>query len=391
MNDRYRLGGVANDRLLTTLRALVGRENDLLAELLAHLAELDERGLCLELGYSSLFKYCVEALGFCESSAGRRIAAARVCRKYPEAFGRVANGELKLSVLVLLNKYLSLENAGELFAACSRKSYEQAELLLAARFPKPDVRDLVRRLPARAESAPDIGCKVGSSVSGAGVVSVSMQNSSDGAELSGAAVFPRQTASMPTNTPSRPGAVKPLSAERFSVNFTADAEFCELLEEVRALVSHAEPRGDLMSVMKRGLKALKSELLKKRFGVGRRPRRVRVNAAGKGARTRHVAADVSRAVWERDGGRCTFCSAEGRRCSERRLLQLDHIHPYAVGGRATIGNLRLRCRAHNLHAARIYFGARFMRASLRRVRAAVRCGAGSASRHRVEDGPARQP
>ena len=32
---------VANDRLLATLRALVGRERDLLAELLAHLAELD--------------------------------------------------------------------------------------------------------------------------------------------------------------------------------------------------------------------------------------------------------------------------------------------------------------------------------------------------------------
>ena len=370
MNDRYRLGGVANDRLLATLRALVGRENDLLAELLAHLAELDERGLCLELGYSSLFKYGVEALGFCESSAGRRIAAARVCRKYPEAFGRVANGELKLSVLVLLNKYLSLENAGELLAACSRKSYEQVELLLAARFPRPDVRDLVRRLPARAESTPDIGCKVASSASGTGVVSGSSAASAGGAELSAAALVPLQTVTMPTNRTHRTGTVKPLSAERFSVNFTADAEFRELLEEVRALVSHAEPRGDLMSVMKRGLKALKSELLKKRFGVGRKPRRARVNAAGTGfaTRTRHVAADVSRAVRERDGGRCTFCSADGRRCSERRLLQLDHVHPYARGGRATIGNLRLRCRAHNLHAARIYFGARFMRASLRWVR-----------------------
>src|SRR5882724_1707831 len=183
MNDRYRLGGVANDRLLATLRALVGRENDLLAELLAHLAELDERQLCLELGYSSLFKYCVEALGFCESSAGRRIAAARVCRKYPEAFARVANGELKLSVLVLLNKYLSPENAGELFAACSCKSYEQVELLLAARFPKPDVRDLVRRLPARAVSTPHIGCEVASSAASACVASVSGAESRGGAEL----------------------------------------------------------------------------------------------------------------------------------------------------------------------------------------------------------------
>ena len=339
------------------------RQNDLLSDVLAHLAELDERGLCLELGYSSLFMYCCEVLGFSKSSAGRRIAAARVCRRYPEAFARVANGELKLSVLVELNKYLSSENAAELFAACSGKNYEQVELLLAARFPKPDVRDLVRRLRARARTTPDIGCGSASSASSTATAA--------GAEPSTSPLVPA-----PANQPHRAGAVKPLSAERFSVNFTADAEFRELLEEVRALVSHSQPKGDLMNVMKRGLQALKSELLKKRFGVGRKPRRARMNADGTASatRTRHVAADVSRAVWERDGGRCTCCSADGRRCTERHFLQLDHVHPYAVGGKATLGNLRLRCRAHNLHAARIYFGAKFMRASLRRVRAGSRRG-----------------
>jgi hypothetical protein len=120
------------------------------------LAELDRRELCVAIGYSSLFAYCTEALRFCKSSAGRRIAAARVCRDYPEAFTRVANGELHLSVLCALRPHLNAENASELFAACARKSYEQVELLLAARFPKPDVRDLVRRLPERV-GAPHVG------------------------------------------------------------------------------------------------------------------------------------------------------------------------------------------------------------------------------------------
>src|SRR3954466_10004810 len=57
------------------------------------------------------------------------------------------------------------------------------------------------------------------------------------------------------------GAVKPLSADRFSVNFTADGQFRDLLEEVRALLSHSEPKGDLNGVMKRGLEALRCELL----------------------------------------------------------------------------------------------------------------------------------
>ncbi len=174
------------------------------------------------------------------------------------------------------------------------------------------------------------------------------------------------------------GTVKPLSAERFSVNFTADSEFhpsgCseaarELLEEVRALISHSEPKGDLMRVMKRGLQALRAEVLKKRFGVGRKPRRVRSKAGGRlAARTRYVAADVTRAVWLRDGGRCTACGPDGKRCAERRLLQLDHVQPFSSGGESTIGNLRLRCRAHNLHAARRHFGKRFMRVALRRAR-----------------------
>jgi hypothetical protein len=157
MHQRYRLGGLEDDQLLAALSGLVRRENDSLSDLLAHLAELDERELCLALGYSSLFAYCTEALGFCKSSAGRRIAAARVCREHPEAFARVATGELQLSVLSALRSHLNAQNATELFAACSRKSYEQVEALLAARFPKPDVRDLIRRLPAPALGTPPIG------------------------------------------------------------------------------------------------------------------------------------------------------------------------------------------------------------------------------------------
>lgn len=122
MNDRYRLGGLEDDQLLAALSGLVRRENDSLSDLLAHLAELDERALCIALGYSSLFAYCTEALGFCKSSAGRRIAAARVCRDFPEAFVRVANGELQLSVLCALRPHLNAVNA----VSCSRRAAARA-------------------------------------------------------------------------------------------------------------------------------------------------------------------------------------------------------------------------------------------------------------------------
>jgi 5-methylcytosine-specific restriction endonuclease McrA len=387
MNDRYRLGGLGDDQLLAALSALVKRENDCLSELLAHLAELDRRELCIALGYSSLFAYCTEALGFCKSSAGRRIAAARVCRDYPEAFTRVANGELQLSVLCALRPHLNAENSEELFAACSRKSYEQVEGLLAARFPKPDVRDLIRRLPAPRVGTPHIGSKE---------IETQPNQIKPDAPLTEAMTEPARTQvnqklGEGPRPPAQRDAVKPLSADRFSVNFTADGEFRELLEEVRALLSHSEPKGDLLTVMKRGLEALRGELLKKRFGVGRKPRRVNSRTSEPryasesperqtSKRTRHVAAAVAREVYVRDQGRCTFCADDGRRCGERRLLQLDHVIPHAEGGEPTVTNLRLRCRAHNLHTARAHFGREYVRAAAERARERPLCAGVTAER-----------
>src|SRR6478609_3541192 len=154
----YRLKSMADHELLAGLSSIVGRRNQITAEFLAYLAELDQRQLFLSLGFSSLFEYCVEALGLCESTAGRHIGAARVCRNHPAVFAMVASGTLHASALSLMRKHLTSENAGELFELCSRRSARQVEELLAARFPRPDVRELIRRLPARATPTLDVGC-----------------------------------------------------------------------------------------------------------------------------------------------------------------------------------------------------------------------------------------
>src|SRR5881394_4009178 len=162
-----RLKSLADDELLAGLSRIVARRNQITAEFLAYLAELDERQIFLDRGYASLFEYCVEALRLCEATAGRHIAAARVCRRHPEVFAMVASGALHASALSLLRKHLTPENARELFALCKHRSARKVDELLAARFPRPDVRDLVRRLtrfaipegvPARAGITLDLGC-----------------------------------------------------------------------------------------------------------------------------------------------------------------------------------------------------------------------------------------
>src|SRR3982751_1214060 len=121
----YRLKSLADDELLAGLSRIVGRRNQITTEFLAYLAELDERQLVLDLGFSSLFEYCVQALGLCESTAGRHIAAARVCRNHPQVFALVASGALHASALSLLKKHLTTENAAELFELCKHRSARQ--------------------------------------------------------------------------------------------------------------------------------------------------------------------------------------------------------------------------------------------------------------------------
>jgi hypothetical protein len=53
-------------------------------------------------------------------------------------------------------------------------------------------------------------------------------------------------------------------------------------------------------------------------------------------------------------------SPGGRRCEDRRRLELDHIEPVALGGPSTVDCLRLRCRAHNILHAEETFGRVFM-------------------------------
>jgi 5-methylcytosine-specific restriction endonuclease McrA len=71
--------------------------------------------------------------------------------------------------------------------------------------------------------------------------------------------------------------------------------------------------------------------------------------------SRYIPRRVRDQVYARDGGRCAFVSAGGRRCASTWDLQIDHIVPFARGGDSSPSNLRLLCGRHNrLEAERAY-------------------------------------
>jgi 5-methylcytosine-specific restriction endonuclease McrA len=78
-------------------------------------------------------------------------------------------------------------------------------------------------------------------------------------------------------------------------------------------------------------------------------------------RGRYVPAAVRRAVWKRDGGRCTYVDSRGRRCRETSHLELHHEEPHARKGLPSASNMSLRCRVHNALAAEQDFGREFVR------------------------------
>jgi len=88
------------------------------------------------------------------------------------------------------------------------------------------------------------------------------------------------------------------------------------------------------------------------------------HAAQTGKCARYVSVMVRREVHGRDGGRCAFVSADGRRCTARAFLQLDHVEPFARFGGSELWNIRLLCRAHNILHARNCFGAMHIMAKI---------------------------
>ena len=95
---------LSDDALLAALGRVNRAHKAVTAELVAHIAEVDARKLYLGQASPSMFAYCVERLGCSEDEACRRIDAARIVRKWPVILGKIALGEISLTVLSKLNR-----------------------------------------------------------------------------------------------------------------------------------------------------------------------------------------------------------------------------------------------------------------------------------------------
>ena len=322
------LRALSDQALLSGLDSLLAVQHQTLARVLAYLGEVEERELHLLAAYSSLYAFCLGRLRMSEDEACRRIAAARLARRFPAVLPHVESGALHLSALGELGPYLTEGNHEELLRAASGKTKRQVQALLAERFPKPDVPSTIRRLAEQAA-----------------LLAAPPSNT----QASDSETSPPPSVPAPARAASR---VEPLSAARYEVRLTASEELRQKLELCQDRLSHVNPSGDLAVVIERAVDLLLAELEKTRLGKTKRARRA-APPADPGTVTRAA----RREVFERDGERCAYVDEEtGRRCEARALLQIDHQEPRALGGSGDVDNLRLLCASHNRLVAKQRFG-----------------------------------
>jgi hypothetical protein len=147
----------------------------------------------------------------------------------------------------------------------------------------------------------------------------------------------------------------------------------DLLGRLQTLLRREVPNGDAGAIFERALRVLHESVEAATFGKTSKRKRqaspssstpsaenyeTRIRPGADTGRSRHIPRAVKRAVWYRDRGQCAFVAASGVRCAEQEFLELHHIQPYALNGAATVGNIALRCRAHNVFEAEVIFGAR---------------------------------
>jgi hypothetical protein len=301
---------------------------------------------------------------------------------------KLAEGSVSLTAVALLSRYFTARNHVELLNAAHHRSRVQVQALIAERFPKKDAPTVVRKLPAPmgpSVARPQADLEIPALAGGTATTALGEAEPATGggpqcAPESMASREARPTPVYMEEAPTARAVVEPLSPERYKVQFTADAETHRALGQAQELLRHRIPDGDPAKVLKLALNVLVEKLMQEKFGKTSRPRKRNAvsplpglagmggsaNGDGSGKpkisdkpiarkQSRHIPAEVRREVWRRDEGKCAFVGATGKRCGQRGWLEFHHVHPYALGGPATVENIQLRCRAHNAYEGQLAF------------------------------------
>ena len=286
---------ISNQELVAELKELVKKEREVIATIVKYLHLVWKRKLYAELGYSSMFVFCTEALGYSGGAAYRRIQAAKCIEDMPEIIEKLESGIISLCAISEIAR-VEPEKRAPLFSLSEGKSKIEVARLVAESLPPIATSKKERVRPIRVKSP---------------------------------------EAPLFTST------VEVKSETKYSVTLELSKEEYDLLTEAQE-ISGSTTRSQAIV---RALKLYRKVRSPKERVERRKKRKAKVTSTVKV--TRHIPDPLRDEVTIRDNCQCTFVSKDNQRCRETRFLQIDHIKPFSMGGEHSKENLRLLCPAHN--------------------------------------------
>lgn len=303
-----------DQQLIASTDKLVSEERRITLEVLQHLREIEVRRLFVDLGFESMYRYCIQRLKYSEGEAQRRLSSARLLRELPEIEAQIQSGNLNMTNLSavqsfvraekLADKALTREEKLELIAAVENKSTRQVKTELIQQSHQPALLADKFQMSAMAN--------------------------------------------------------QPVVLTKFETTLTN--ENLELLQEFRNLYAHdlqdLSNNSVLVYLPKTAVQHKKQKLglVEK---VPRKPNAPLPSAAkAKIEKQRKpLTAKVKRMVWKRANACCEHIDSNSKnRCTSKFALETDHIIAVALGGSNDAENLQLLCRAHNSRRSITTFG-----------------------------------
>lgn len=306
------LENLSDDLLLVDLKNMISKERSLVVQILEYLREVETRKLHLARGYSSMFSFCTENLGYSEAEAHIRIQAMRLTKEVPEVAQNIEEGTLSLSVAAMAqNQFRKEDFKRKSKGATKLSASEKSEIILELQ--SCSKKEATEKLAERF--------------------------------------------ALPTVT---------------KLTFEASEELVDKIDQLKNLLAHKNFNGDLGKLIEI-MADTTLKHLEKKMGLekSRHENAARIDDCLKGSadhqstlpdkvsarqnvvrksmvRSRYIPSAIRQEVWFRSKGKCQYIDSKtGRQCKSGHALQIDHIYEFAKGGENNVENLRLLCAGHN--------------------------------------------
>jgi len=270
---------------------IAGRFRKCEFELLEILQKMDQKKGFIQLGYSSLFVYAVEALKLSEANASNFIAVARKAREIPALKSEIEKGTITVSKARKITPVLNKENQTQWLQKASSLPTRKLEQEVAKVAPETAVRERAKYV---AENRLEL--KIG--------VSEALMKKL------------RRAQDLVSNSLRKPARLE------------------ETLEQILNL--YLEKKDPVQKAKRVSAKQkIKSNRVSRdtELGTNRKP----------------IPAPVQHTVHQRDQGKCQFKLPDDSMCGQSRWTHFHHVKPVSMGGENTVKNLIKLCTNHHKH------------------------------------------